>query len=134
MLRSSWAICLGGIHITGGPQSAKDVSPQGAQIASDMGVRGPTCISRGAHITPTLVLTKLHLEIREPAAHIINPRHMREGYGSHSVCPSICLSVTALAATYLIYTLKTRSCGFLQKRFVQKLWRHFLTISAFFAS
>ena len=29
---------------------------------------------------------------------------MREGYGSHSVCPS----VTALAFTYLIYTLKTR--------------------------
>ena len=55
----------------------------------------------GAHITPTLVLTKLHLEIREPAAHnIINPRHMRKGYGSHSVCPSICLSVCYRASCY----------------------------------
>ena len=33
---------------------------------------------------------------------IINPRRMREGYGSRSVC----LSVTELAATYLDYTLK----------------------------
>ena len=30
---------------------------------------------------------------------IINPRHMHEGYGSRSVC----LSVTMLAATYLIF-------------------------------
>ena len=29
---------------------------------------------------------------------VINPRRMREGYGSHSVC--ICLSVTMLTATY----------------------------------
>ena len=31
---------------------------------------------------------------------------MREGYGSRSVW--LCVSVTALAATYLFYTLKTR--------------------------
>ena len=38
------------------------------------------------------------------------PRRMREGYGSRSVCVSerVCMSVTALAATYLFYTLKTR--------------------------
>ena len=48
--------------------------------------------------------------------HIINPRHMCEGYGNCSVCVcvcacvcvclSVCLSVTELIATYLIYTLK----------------------------
>ena len=41
---------------------------------------------------------------------VINPRRMREGYGSRSVCVCVCvcvcLSVTALAATYLVYTLK----------------------------
>ena len=43
---------------------------------------------------------------------VVNPRRMREGYGSHSVClcvcvcVCVCLSVTALAATYLVYTLK----------------------------
>ena len=41
-----------------------------------------------------------------PARPIINPRCMREGYGSRSVC--VCVSVSALAATYLFYTLKTR--------------------------
>ena len=35
---------------------------------------------------------------------VINPRRMREGYGSRFVC----VSVTTLAATYLVYTLKTR--------------------------
>ena len=39
---------------------------------------------------------------------IFNPRHMHEGYGSHFVC--VCLSVTTLAAAYLIYTLKTKCC------------------------
>ena len=48
----------------------------------------------------------------DPFTHtcIVNPRRMREGYGSHSVClcvcVCVCLSVTALAATYLVYTLK----------------------------
>ena len=41
----------------------------------------------------------VHLEL-----HIINPRRMREGYGSRSVC----VSVTVLAATYLFYTSKIR--------------------------
>ena len=36
--------------------------------------------------------------------YVFNPRRMREGYGSRSVC----VSVTALAATNLFYTLKTR--------------------------
>ena len=44
--------------------------------------------------------------------YFINPRRMRESYGSLCVCVcvclSVCLSVTALAASYLIYTLKTR--------------------------
>ena len=31
---------------------------------------------------------------------VINPRHMHEGYGSHSVC--VCVSVTKLTATYLV--------------------------------
>ena len=39
---------------------------------------------------------------------VINPRRMREGYGSRCVCLCVCVSVTALAATYLVYTLKTR--------------------------
>ena len=37
---------------------------------------------------------------------VINPRHMHEGYHSRSVCVSVCVSVTALAAKYLFYTLK----------------------------
>ena len=32
----------------------------------------------------------------------INPRRMREGYGSWFVYLSVCLSVTMLAATYLV--------------------------------
>ena len=39
---------------------------------------------------------------------IINLRRMREGYGSHFVCLSVCLSVTALAATYLVCMSKLR--------------------------
>ena len=41
---------------------------------------------------------------------LINPRHMREGYGSRSVCVcvSVCLSVTAPAATYLVCMSKLR--------------------------
>ena len=35
-------------------------------------------------------------------ANMINPRHMHEGYGSHSVCVCVCLSVTTLTATYLV--------------------------------
>ena len=43
---------------------------------------------------------------------LINPRRMREGYGSRFVCVcvclSVCLSVTALAATYLVCMSKLR--------------------------
>ena len=45
---------------------------------------------------------------------IINPQRIRKGYGSLCVCVCVCvyvcvcLSVTTLAASYLIYTLKTR--------------------------
>ena len=35
-------------------------------------------------------------------ASLVNPRHMREGYGSYSVCVCICVSVTTLTATYLV--------------------------------
>ena len=75
---------------------------------------------------------------------------MHEGYGSCFVCVCVCVcahvrvSVTTLAATYLVYTLKTRLSllwGFKiyivwlsLKRFVQKFWRHLLITSAFFAS
>ena len=48
-----------------------------------------------------------------PKEIIINPRRMREGYGSHCVCVcvsvSVSVSVITLATTYLIYILKTRS-------------------------
>ena len=39
------------------------------------------------------------------AVQVINPRRMREGYGSRSVC----LSVTTLAAIYLVCKSKMRS-------------------------
>ena len=39
---------------------------------------------------------------------LINPRRMCEGYGSRFVCVSVCLSVTALAATYLVCMSKLR--------------------------
>ena len=41
-----------------------------------------------------------------PVYSIINPRHMREVYSSLCVC--VCLSVTTLAATYLVFTSKIR--------------------------
>ena len=56
----------------------------------------------------------------------VNPRRMREGYGSHSVCIyvcvcvclSVCLSITTLAATYLVCMSKLRHhrvpCRFLK--------------------
>ena len=45
---------------------------------------------------------------------MINPRRMRESYGSHFVCLSVCMcvclsvcvSVTELTTTCLVYTLK----------------------------
>ena len=37
---------------------------------------------------------------------LINPRRMHEGYGSHFVSECVCVCVTELAATYLVYTLK----------------------------
>ena len=37
------------------------------------------------------------------AQDMINPQRMREGYGSRSVCLSVCLSVTTLAGTYLFF-------------------------------
>ena len=50
-------------------------------------------------------------KLRTPLSHslfssslVINPRCMREGYGSQSVCVCVCLSVTTLTATYLIFT------------------------------
>ena len=46
------------------------------------------------------------------ARSVVNPRRMREGYGSRSVCVcvcvSLCVSVTALAATYLVYKSQVR--------------------------
>ena len=64
---------------------------------------------------------QLPLGVLDHASQLINPRHMREGYGSRYVCVCVCVCVslcvcvtvclcvvTALAATYLIYTLKTR--------------------------
>ena len=45
------------------------------------------------------------LVMNSPTA-IINPRRMRKGYGSRFVC--VCLSVTALAATYLVCMSKVR--------------------------
>jgi hypothetical protein len=37
---------------------------------------------------------------------LVNPRRMREGYGSRFVCLCVCVSVTNLAATYLVHPLK----------------------------
>ena len=65
----------------------------------------------------------------------INPRRIREGYGSHSVCVcvSVCLSVTTLTATNIVCESKlhcdvirflmafqTRDlCGFRRERFIR---------------
>ena len=53
----------------------------------------------------------VHVEIPYQTAkfkfvNIFNPRRMREGYGSRFVSVCVCVSVTELAATYLVYTLK----------------------------
>ena len=37
---------------------------------------------------------------------------MREGYGSRSVYVCVCLSVTKLTATYLVYMLEFSTYGF----------------------
>ena len=40
---------------------------------------------------------------------VINPQCMHEGYGSRFMHASVvCVSVTTLPATYLVYTLETR--------------------------
>ena len=41
---------------------------------------------------------------------IINPRRMREGYGSCSVCVCVSMSVTELPATYLVYKSQVCYC------------------------
>ena len=57
----------------------------------------------------TLLDTPCHFHLG-----VFNPRRMREGYGSRSVCLSFChsviLSVPALAATYLVYKCRLRCC------------------------
>ena len=72
-------------------------------------------------------------------AYIINPRRIRVGYGNRSVCLFVCLSVTRQAATYLVIRLlvvisSDETYGISSECFVQKLWRHLLIISVFFAS
>ena len=80
-------------------------------------------------------------------ASLIHPRRMREGYGSRSVCISVCVCLLSrqLLHTWLIqckqgpnrlFTAFSRSklCGFRSKRFVQKFWWYLLTTMAFFAS
>ena len=70
---------------------------------------------------------------------------MHKDYSGHSVC--VCVSVTMLTTTYLLYTVKIwwygllmvlsiyyALCGFCWKRLVQKFSWHLLTISAFFAT
>ena len=39
---------------------------------------------------------------------LINPQHMREGYGSRSVCVCVSVSVTTPAAIPGLYTMQTR--------------------------
>ena len=53
--------------------------------------------------------------IKYSMTYIFNPRCMHKGYGSHSVCEcvSVCVSVTALAATYLICVSEVDIIGFL---------------------
>ena len=57
-------------------------------------------------------LCVLNLLMHKSCLTIINPRRMRERYGSRFVCVcvclSVCLSVTALAATYLVCMSKLR--------------------------
>ena len=54
-----------------------------------------------------LSITSSKWSLSEPQ--MINPWRMREGYGSHSVCTvCLCVSVAALAATYLVYKSRVR--------------------------
>ena len=62
---------------------------------------------------------------------------MCESYGSHSVCMSVCVSATKLAATYLVFESKVQCYkvpygvkthvlfGFHRKHFVRQFWGHF---------
>jgi hypothetical protein len=72
---------------------------------------------------------------------VVNPRCMREGYGSRSVR----VSDTALPANTSFGSLKCdvlrflvafrlyELCGFSWKRFDQEFWRHLLVTASFFA-
>ena len=85
------------------------------------------CLKYGNTIL--VMLCQLH-----PKFFIIKPQRMREGYGSRFVCK--CVSVTALAATYLVYVSKVRrytvSCrllkicricvDFAEKHFLWEIW------------
>ena len=65
------------------------------------------------YICTFLVHLLVHTQAHEinTGLFVINPRHTREGYSSRfvscmCVCVYVCVSVTELVATYLIYTLK----------------------------
>ena len=71
-----------------------------------------TCIAT-ANISYYIISLTLSVLVINPTGTltppiIINPRRMREGYGSRFVCVCVCVSVTELAATYLVYSLKVR--------------------------
>ena len=76
------------------------------------------------------------------SVNIINPQHMCESYGSHSVCVCVCVCVTTLAATYLIrksmvrcYKVPYGICivWISLKTLVLQFWRHLLTTAALHA-
>ena len=52
----------------------------------------------------------VHAKLYIIIMHIINPRRMREGYCSRSVCVSVCPSVNSVTATCLVCESQPRCC------------------------
>ena len=69
------------------------------------GEQCPSISERGEWKCPPAPAIYVHGSLVIVAA-LINPRRMHEGYGSTVVVLCVCLSVTTLAATYLVYKSK----------------------------
>ena len=76
----------------------------------------------------------IQVQVHNNKVCIINPRHMREGCSSRSVCECVCLLSGYVENKLLLNFLCHFHCvNFVENAF-SKFWKHLLTITAFFAS
>ena len=106
------------------------------------------CLRSSQHSISNSIQLILKPQLLSVADFITNPRRMREGYSSSVFCVS-CHYTSYIAATYLgphLYVESKVPLGFLwqylpmhwmdfiENILFKKVWRHLLTISAFFTS